>query len=393
MVTRLFIIMNRHLYQFILLLFLLVFTNEVKAQYSLYVGESEYIATPDPPYNGWLENANWTRDSHIAISESSFAGAIIYPSHYFEGTETVTCNYTFGYYVAGRLTAGHLQKTFYITCKRVDGELSETQLNMTVGQKKRLNYYPSYSGYTSYTNKYVTWDSSNEDVVTVDKNGNVEAVGSGRALITFDPIGGPLLFCNVTVEYIEPTSISFKESSVSVVEGKTKTLSYTLEPKGASATVKWKSSNESVVKVSSTGKITGIAEGNATITVTTEKGLSANCTVNVVSAPKSVSLPNSADVVQGYNIQLNPTLTPVNSETTYKWKSDDTTIATVASNGKVTGKNTGTATITVTTENGLTATCKVTVRNAPQGADYRNANIRVKAIKDLVTETLKYIDK
>ena len=35
----------------------------------------------------------------------------------------------------------------------------------------------------------------------------------------------------------------------------------------------------------------------------------------------------------------------------------------------------------------------VTVKNAPQGADYRNARIRVKAIKDLVTETLKYIDK
>lgn len=363
------------------------------AQYSLYVGESEFIETPDPPYNGWLENANWSRDSHIAISDQSVAGAIVYPSHYFEGTETVTCFYTFGYYVGTHLRAGYLEKTFYITCKKVDGKLSDEQLTMSVGQKKKLNYYPDYSGYTSYTSKHTTWESSNEDVVTVDKNGNVEAISSGRALITFDPVGGPLLFCNVTVEYIEPTKISFKETNVSVVEGKTKTLSYTLEPKGASASVKWTSSNENIVKVSSKGQITGVSEGNATITVTTDKGLSATCNVNVVSSPKSVSLPNSKEVIQGYTIQLTPTLTPVGSETTYKWKSDDTSIATVSSKGMVTGKNIGTAIITVTTENGLTATCRITVSTAPQGADYRNAKIRIKAVKDLVEETFKYIEK
>lgn len=371
----------------------LFFPVSANAQYSLYVGESEFIATPDPPNNGWLENATWSRDSHIAISEQSVAGAVIYPSHYFEGTETITCYYTFGYYVANRLTAGHLQKTFYITCKKVDGHLSENNLNMTVGQKKRLTYFPDYSGYTSYTNKYTTWESSNDDIVTVDKNGNLEAISSGHASIRFDPVGGPLLICNVTVEYIEPTKISFKEANVSVVEGKSKTLSYTLEPKGASASVKWKSSNESIVTVSSTGKITGVTEGSATISVTTEKGLSATCNVNVVSAPKSVSLPNNKNLVQGYTIQLTPSLTPSESETTYKWKSDDTSIASVNSNGMVTGKNAGVTTITVTTGNGLTATCRVTVTTAPQGADYRNAKIRIKTVKDLVEETLKHIKK
>ena len=70
----------------------------VRAQYSLYVGESKFISTPDAPYNGWIENANWTRDEHISITDQSAAGAIICPSHYFEGTETVTCTYTYGYY-------------------------------------------------------------------------------------------------------------------------------------------------------------------------------------------------------------------------------------------------------------------------------------------------------
>ncbi len=42
--------------------------------------------------------------------------------------------------------------------------------------------------------------------------------------------------------------------------------------------------------------------------------------------------------------------------------SSDTSVATVASTGKVTAKKAGTATITVTTYNGKTATCKVTVK-------------------------------
>lgn len=383
--------------QTILFLFLtvigLTIPYSVKAQYSLYVGESVFLETPDPPYNGWIENANWTRDSHISISDQSFAGAIICPSHYFEGTETVTCTYTFGYYSGTTPRAGQSQKTYYITCKKVTGKLSEDQLNMTIGQKKRLNYYPDYSGYTSYTNKYVTWESSNDDVATVDSKGNVTAVSSGKATITFDPIGGPLLFCYVTVEYIEPTSISFNEPIVSVAEGKQKTLSYTFSPNGATASVKWKSSNESIVKVSSTGTITGVSEGSATITISTDKGLSATCTVNVIPAPKSVSLPEAQDITIGYAFKLNPTLTPSNAMTSFKWTTDNSEIISVDSSGKVKGKAVGGARITVMTENGKTASCHITVKNAAEGMDYRNVTVRTNTLKKLINNTLSNIKK
>lgn len=365
----------------------------VRAQYSLYVGESKFISTPDAPYNGWIENANWTRDEHISITDQSAAGAIICPSHYFEGTETVTCTYTYGYYAGTTQRAGQLQKTFYITCNKVTGTLSDKQLNMSIGQKKRLSYYPDDSSYTSYTNKYVSWSSSDERVAAVDSRGNVTALSSGRATITFDPVGGPLLFCSVTVEHIEPTGISFKESVVSVSEGKQKTLAYTLSPSGASASVKWKSSDENVVKVSSTGTITGVSEGSATITVTTEKGLSANCTVHVVPAPKAVSLPETQDIIIGYTLNLEPVLTPYNSETTYKWSTDKTEVVTVDSAGKIKGVAVGTAQITVSTENGKTASCRVSVKNAPDGLDHRNVTVRVNVLKKLIENSLSNIKK
>ena len=87
-----------------------------------------------------------------------------------------------------------------------------------------------------------------------------------------------------------------------------------------------------------------------------------------VSEPTSVSLNKTAltlDVGKSYT--LTKTVSPSNAVTSYNWSSSNTSVATVDSNGKVTAKASGTATITVKTSNGKTATCKVTVSlPAPQ---------------------------
>ena len=81
-----------------------------------------------------------------------------------------------------------------------------------------------------------------------------------------------------------------------------------------------------------------------------------------VSEPTSVSLNKTAltlDVGKSYT--LTKTVSPSNAVTSYTWSSLNTSVATVDGNGKVTAKKAGTATITVKTSNGKTATCKVTV--------------------------------
>ena len=87
-----------------------------------------------------------------------------------------------------------------------------------------------------------------------------------------------------------------------------------------------------------------------------------------VSEPTSVSLNKTAltlDVGKSYT--LTKTVSPSNAVTSYNWSSSNTSVATVDKNGKVTAKKAGTATITVKTSNGKTATCKVTVSlPAPQ---------------------------
>ena len=87
-----------------------------------------------------------------------------------------------------------------------------------------------------------------------------------------------------------------------------------------------------------------------------------------VSEPTSVSLNKTSltlDVGKSYT--LTKTVSPSNAVTSYTWSSSNTSVATVDKNGKVTAKASGTATITVKTSNGKTATCKVTVNlPAPQ---------------------------
>ena len=90
--------------------------------------------------------------------------------------------------------------------------------------------------------------------------------------------------------------------------------------------------------------------------------------VQLQVVPTSVSLNKTAltlDVGKSYT--LTKTVSPSNAVTSYTWSSSNTSVATVDKNGKVIAKASGTATITVKTSNGKTATCKVTVNlPAPQ---------------------------
>ena len=67
----------------------------------------------------------------------------------------------------------------------------------------------------------------------------------------------------------------------------------------------------------------------------------------------------------------------------FTWSSSNTNVATVektvANKAKITAKNNGTATITIKTYNGKTASCKVTVKNAPSSVTLNVQNVSLKA--------------
>lgn len=84
---------------------------------------------------------------------------------------------------------------------------------------------------------------------------------------------------NIPVE-----SVTLSESSVTLIEGESLTLTTTVSPDGAAdKSIAWGSSNPSVVTIDNEGKITAIAPGTAIITVTANdgSGVSALCEVTV----------------------------------------------------------------------------------------------------------------
>ena len=153
----------------------------------------------------------------------------------------------------------------------------------------------------------------------------------------------------------------------SVTVGQTLTITASVAPADATnKAVTWSSSSDSIATVED-GVVTGVAEGDATITVTTEDGgFTATCDVTVEAATVAVTgvsvSPTSDSITIGEDLTLTATVEPENATNkTVTWSSSEATVATVE-DGVVTGVSAGNATITVTTEDGgFTATCDVTV--------------------------------
>jgi formylglycine-generating enzyme required for sulfatase activity len=158
------------------------------------------------------------------------------------------------------------------------------------------------------------------------------------------------------------------DATFSLSAGQNKILSYTVQPSNATnKNVSWSSSNTGVA-IASEGIVYAIGEGTATITVTTQDGRrTTTCTVYVTGniAVTGVELDKPVlflDLEERKSGLLSHTVHPANaSNKKINWLSSNQGVATV-SNGTVTAVAAGTATITVTTEDGgFKEACAVTV--------------------------------
>lgn len=177
---------------------------------------------------------------------------------------------------------------------------------------------------------------------------------------------------------VSVTGVTLNKIVLKLYTGDSETLKATVAP--ANATFKyvtWKSSNPAVATVDANGKVTAKSLGMADITVTTEDGgYTATCRVGVVRRPAGdvsvtgVTLNKTTlKLGKGTSETLTATIAPTNATNKkVTWTSSDPAVATVDASGKVTGVANGTATITVTTEDGgHTATCAVEVADTKNG--------------------------
>jgi len=214
------------------------------------------------------------------------------------------------------------------------------------------------------------WESSDPTVAKVDNEGRVNGIKEGTAVITArTPDGKVTATCVVTIvsNSVPVDKIKFDKDKVSVQVGETDQLIAKIEPENATERdLIWESSDPSIVTVDENGKITGVKPGTATITVKTPDGkVTATCTVKVEPIPVEdiILNTNKIDIKVGESEKLTAIIEPENAtDKKLIWESSDPSIATVDSNGKITGIKPGTTTITVKTPDGkVVATCTVKV--------------------------------
>ena len=158
---------------------------------------------------------------------------------------------------------------------------------------------------TNVSKKKLKYATSNKKVVTVTKNGKIKAIKKGKANITISLKSNPKVKKVIHVTVGKPVAkVKLNKTSLILIKGKSSTLKATVTPaKPSNKKLIWKSSKPSVAKVSTTGKITGIKAGTATITVTAAdgSGKKAACKVTVVNPTNvtsiSMSDPQTAKVV------------------------------------------------------------------------------------------------
>lgn len=229
-----------------------------------------------------------------------------------------------------------------------------------------VNVLPANADDRSYS-----WSTSDEKVATVDSEGKVTAIKAGEAEITATTAdGGKKSSCKVTVDIVRPKSVSLDVTEKTLYRGDEFTLTATVLPTEAvDKSVTWRSSDASVAKVDAAGKVTALAEGKATITVTTvDGGRTATCDVTVeICRPESVSLNYTTfSMTKGGTLQLEATVSPEKAENkSLTWASSDNDKATVSDTGLVTAVGPGEVEITVTTvDGGKTAKCTISIQDS-----------------------------
>lgn len=174
------------------------------------------------------------------------------------------------------------------------------------------------------------------------------------------------------------TGVTLNKTELTLETGGSETLTATVAPSDATnKNVTWKSSNTAVATVDDNGKVTGVAAGEATITVTTEDGgKTATCKVRVLPSVKKVTVEPTTLTLgkkKSYTLKATVEVSGSGTDTGVTWTSSDETIATVDATGKVTATDkVGTVTITATsvvdpTKNG---TCTVTVSADQVGIEF-----------------------
>lgn len=215
----------------------------------------------------------------------------------------------------------------------------------------------------------VTYTCSRDGVITIDEDGNVTAVGVGTVKVTatsLDEYYEESVTITVKKPAVEQIVLNHSSTVRLEIGGILDVGAITLPEKAENA-VSYTSSNPAIATVNANGRVSAVAEGEATIVVSATDGSGKTASFKViVSKPQVAGLTldqSELTLNAGATAALRATVTPATANQAVNWTSSNPAVASVDASGNVTALTSGTAVITVTTADGTkAANCTVTVK-------------------------------
>lgn len=250
--------------------------------------------------------------------------------------------------------------------------VTPSPLGLLAGATAQLTAEALDAGGSSVTGRPVIWATSSATIATVTSTGLVTGVAAGTANVTAT-IDGVVGTSVVNVQPVPIASIVLAPATATVIVGQALQLTATPRDSAGNAlmgrAIAWTSSDPSIASVSSTGLVTALARGAATITASSEGvNATARLTVALVPVDTITVSPATSTLAAGRSVQL--TARAVDSAGNLlvgrdvEWRTDQPSIATVDADGVVTGIAAGRATITATID-GKSGSAVVTVTPVP----------------------------
>lgn len=204
----------------------------------------------------------------------------------------------------------------------------------------------------------VSYVSENDSIFTVDEEGYIIPVGPGKSKLTVKA-GDIAEEVMITIkEYVQPDSLP--EEIVILIDEDFELVNEAGEFQIMNAD--FMVSDPDIISVNSAGVITGINQGQASVTAKLSNGETGTTAVKVLQPVMDLDVKDKS-VNVGSTVTSNVKLIPEEADygTTLTYISSDTGIATVNENGVIRGKAAGKVAITVKSENGVEKTFNVTV--------------------------------
>lgn len=175
--------------------------------------------------------------------------------------------------------------------------------------------------------------------------------------------------------------VTLPETPLVLATGETATAetSYTYDgetPENAQPEVVYTSGDATIATVDENGVITGVAEGETTITATVGE-LSASRTVSVIIPVERLEAESMMLHLADGPASLTYTVVPKNFTGELTFASANNAIVTVDANGQITPVGAGDTNVTVTAPNGMTATAQIRVWNGPKELNLAPAKTEV----------------